>query len=454
MSIVDINEFILSLEKDLDLFNLEIEGIYFWKLLRAGLRNRISIKIGALGVGHTGNSQRAIDKLKVLPGLFINSYIHGFCSRRSRVDTLVIQHPRKLNIGNEFIDIYTEPVIKTLRQGGDKFEIVDHPMLRKHFNRPSRERSYLEHEYIGSYIYSRFNRIKLDSSTRDLLRDIENRITEKFSIKIGLISRTQNLVNKFKREEAIYLKALKRRRVKKLYLVVSYGKEAIISACNRLNIRVIEVQHGVMSPYHLGYHFPGSTKIPYFPNEFQAFGEFWRDSVAIPLATESIPVTGYSYLNSQLEEFSSLKKIDNRVLFISQGVIGDRLSKIALDYALENSSMEVIYKLHPGEYDRWREEYSHLNDLPVNLKVIDNNETGLYQLFGEAKYVVGVFSTALYEALAMGCITVVCNLPGYEYLTPLIEDKLVGFLDTETENLKDIIVNLDTREVEKGYFFY
>ena len=40
---------------------------------------------------------------------------------------------------------------------------------------------------------------------------------------------------------------------------------------------------------------------------------------------------------------------------------------------------------------------------------------------GQARYQVGVFSTAVYEGLALGCVTLLVDLPGLEYMLPLIE---------------------------------
>ena len=42
-------------------------------------------------------------------------------------------------------------------------------------------------------------------------------------------------------------------------------------------------------------------------------------------------------------------------------------------------------------------------------------------LLASASYQVGVATTALFEGMVLGCRTVVAQLPGHEYLLPVVE---------------------------------
>lgn len=109
------------------------------------------------------------------------------------------------------------------------------------------------------------------------------------------------------------------------------------------------------------------------------------------------------------------------MLFISQGTIGEQLSKFAIEVQqAPEIDHDIVYKLHPDEYDRWEDEYPWLVD--SGFKVIDSSEPPLYELFAESSAQVGVGSTAVYEGLAFGLETFVYECSGSKVLQPLVEE--------------------------------
>src|SRR5699024_2275823 len=114
-------------------------------------------------------------------------------------------------------------------------------------------------------------------------------------------------------------------------------------------------------------------------------------------------------------------KKKKQILFISQGTIGKELAKLALNISRNMPDYHFIFKLHPGEFDRWRSEYTELSTAAKfeNFEVIDNNKINLYRFLAESDYQIGVYSTAIFEGLTLGCKTVLFNLPGIEYMKDL-----------------------------------
>ncbi len=51
--------------------------------------------------------------------------------------------------------------------------------------------------------------------------------------------------------------AKRRHGIKTVYVVVAYFHQHIVGAARDLGIRVVELQHGAISPFHLGYSYPG-----------------------------------------------------------------------------------------------------------------------------------------------------------------------------------------------------
>ena len=242
-----------------------------------------------------------------------------------------------------------------------------------------------------------------------------------------------------------YKKLLKRLRPKALLVVVSYSHSIapLIAAAKSLAVPTIEMQHGTFSPYHLGYHFPNLDEHPYFCDYFFSFGSFWHNMASLPLADEKLITFGFPHLNEQLLKANVQDKAitnvesnkSESILFLSQGVIGEELAKYAVACAQAQLPWRLRYKLHPSEYNTWRNDYPNLAaQADVNLiEVIDHHRFNLYDLMREAHYQVGVFSTAVYEGMALGCKTLLVDLPGLEYMSALIEQDLAEKLHSPQE---------------------
>jgi hypothetical protein len=137
------------------------------------------------------------------------------------------------------------------------------------------------------------------------------------------------------------------------------------------------------------------------------------------------------------------------VAFISQGTIGADLSRVAVETA-ERLDRDVVYKLHPGERDRWKRDYPWLSGSEV--RVVDGSDVALYDLFERVPDVVGVNSTALYEALAFGVKVYVLPFAGACAMDQLVSvggarrtddvDKLVETLGARSETDPEVLDRL------------
>jgi hypothetical protein len=221
---------------------------------------------------------------------------------------------------------------------------------------------------------------------------------------------------------------------KNIFMVCSYGKEPIVMAAKRLRIPVVELQHGVVTNYHLGYSVaPGQHKLS-FPDYFLTFGDYWVNSVNYSIDDNNIIPIGYPYFTREIQNYRGVEK-KNQIIFISQGTIGKKLSELAIKFAHEvNSSVEVVYKLHPGEYDRWKIEYKGLFESQEHgvLSVIDGEYPSLYQLLAESTWQVGVNSTVLFEGLGLKCRTIIVELPGHEHMDQLILENKALLIKPDT----------------------
>ena len=255
-----------------------------------------------------------------------------------------------------------------------------------------------------------------------------------------------------------YVDLFKKRNPKMIFVVVAYENHAIVAAAKHVGIEVIELQHGTITDYHLGYSYPEKTRlngdIPYFPDKILSFGDYWMNEDTSPIPMDNVIPIGFSYFEEQSKDFIGLDAVENQILFISQGVIGKYLSQLAFEFAKTQRDLKIIYKLHPGEYETWKENYPQLVEASSfdNFEVIDNSEIPLYNLLAKSNCQVGAFSTAIYEGLMFNCKTFILDVPGIEYLDDLIDGKYVFKIG----NADDLIDNLDDFKptyYDKDFFF-
>ncbi|MCW1713949.1 MULTISPECIES: hypothetical protein [Synergistaceae] len=301
-------------------------------------------------------------------------------------------------------------------------------------------------------LYKIFKKIDLTQDEINNIKKIEKEIYFRLNVNIDLMKIIIDSVLKFKYDYLYYNKLFLKSKLKYVFLICSYGLEALIFAAQVNKIKVIEIQHGTMSDEHLGYNY-NLRKVRYFPDMIFLFGKYWDDITNIPLDNNNKIYYGYPYLDSQLKKISKIKKNKNKIIFISQGIIGIQLSQIAYEFALNNSEFLIDYKLHPSEINIWESIYPQLKTASKlsNFNIINDNQINTYELLAKSEFQVGVNSTLLYEGLAMNLKTILINLPGIEYMKVLIENNYV-MLANNSSDILNCIHKSEGLKFNKKYF--
>lgn len=285
---------------------------------------------------------------------------------------------------------------------------------------------------------------QFNATELDQIDYIEDQIEEEFKVKLDLTEQVRYKLEIRRPLHRLYQQMLRRIDPKLVLLVVSYGRETFIESCSEMDIPVAELQHGIIHPKHLGYTYPGTRDKITFPDYLLVWGDYWKTQATFPIPDDRVLTVGYPYLERSINQYESTSS-QEQIVFISQGTIGEELSKFAVEVDRHSEiDHDIVYKLHPGEYDRWQDEYPWL--VNANFEVIDGSEPPLYELFSESSVQVGVYSTAIYEGLAFDLETYVYDCAGPNVLEPLIEegsaeliasvDELVAALGTEKNSFK------------------
>ena len=439
MSIKTIIEIIFQIEEEMDLFNKQIGGVYFWELIRFNVIGDIAKITGLYGQAHTElekDMQYFIKKIiNASKNIF---YKNPFLVPKS--DLLFIGHPRrKLLEDGLWWDVYCDPIIEYLKNTQNCL-LFENSYLDSHLT-PARTKQirHLDLPHTAGITASKAMLAAdgLKNNEKSTIKELEEQLQKKFHISISLGKLITAKLNARKTMAPIYAFLLKKVSPKAVVLVVSYGHEVFIETCKNLKIPTIELQHGTISRYHAAYSFPGYKAMKRcFPDYFLSFGDYWKKLVDFPLPDEKIYSVGYPFFEMETGKYCKCPKQD-QITFISQGTIGDKLSKFAVELkARQDLQMDIVYKLHPGEYARWKQEYPWL--VNAGVRVIDDESEQLYKLLAQTKVLIGVYSTVVYEGLGMGLRTFLVDLPGIEYMNELIASRAAVKVSSVDELLQQL----------------
>lgn len=451
MSLKTFFEAFLQLEEDLDLFNQKIDNVYFWERIRFPVYMYLMESTGIAGQSHTRLERTFANigrkSLLALKNIFCKN---PYCVPQAEL--LFLGSPRrKLLDDGKWWDIYCDPIIEFL---DNTYVYLETDYLNRHFTPAKTPRIwYFDFPLFLAAVKQELGigAISLKSQDVLLLQKIENQLEQRFGIRVDLQQQVIRNLRLRKSTLPVYKRILEKANPKLVILVESCGKETFIEACKEAHIAVVELQHGVTGKYNPCHSFPGPGRLKRtYPDYLFIFGDFWKEDIQYPIGLDRVYSIGYPYLEREASKYLGVEKQD-QLLFISQGTVGEKLSHFAVELSKRKDfPFTIVYKLHPGEYARWRSEYPWL--LGTNIRVIDSDDVPLYQLFAESKIQVGLNSTAIYEGLYFGLKTILLDLPGVEYMDRLIEQQIARLVSSVDE-IVETIQQQRFAEVDTGYFF-
>lgn len=452
-SVREVVNFIEKIERELSLLNYKIDGVYFWKLIRFPIFDKILANDSVMNNSFNHKKINIYFFMQILKQE-INIVSKDALKYAKKSDILIMKSPRKTRYDNQFRDIYTYFIERELRKNTDlKVETFEIGIQNQEILKDNNSKFAMESRIIQK-IKQKKLKVNINKAEKELLMKIQQSILLEYGLEIYIENFVDKVIRSFKVKQNYYKKLFLKTKPKTIFLVCSYGNEAMISAAQDLNIKVVEIQHGTMSKYHVGYDFGDMKKIPYFPDELLLFGEYWKEITDIPLQSQNIKVIGYPYLGEQLKNYKDVEKQKNTLIFLSQPTIARPLIEIALNFAKKNEKYKIIYKLHPNEYSIWKKDYPKLLEAIKlnNFVLVDDQKKNLHELLSYGEYQIGVYSTAIYEGLELGCKTVLIDLPGLEEVEFLIDQKLALLVKNENELLESIN-NFNAEYYKRGFVF-
>lgn len=438
-----------AFEHDLDVFSLHIHGIPVWERIRLPIAVELKQKSGVYDT-RTGQHSNSPARYRAALSLFLENTVsrNPYLSRSH--DVLVWGHQRRKHHDDGYWwDIYCDPIYAGLDLDYVHYE-VEHQFDHHQPAKTERLR-YIDFIKFGTALLQKagVGTINLPDAATERLATMERELESRFEAPVELQQRVRKLVSRERVAGRFYDCLLRRVDPEVALLVVGYGKEGFIAACQRNDVPVVELQHGVLNEYHYGYDYPIDQSKEAFPDYIFTFGRHWKEVATFPIPDDHVIPVGYPYLELQRAAVGGTAPRD-QLLFISSGYsVGKHLSRIAVDVAAELES-RVVYKLHPNEYEDWQERYPWLVD--GDLEVVDTDSPSAYELYAQSTQQVGVASTAVFEGMTFGLPTFVVALPGVEYFKTSIERGEVTLVETADE-LLDALAAEPTAPADTSRYF-
>ena len=437
----------LEIEKKYDLNNCEIDGIRYWNYIRWEMFRDEVIPDSIINTSSV--YKRNINRFRELYYILKRGRI------RKNIDVLFFAHERRVRNGKFYECVYTEELSKVYKNSST-FEM---PYNERHF-RPvnTHDLIYLDRYNTKANILYRFYNSfarsiieKIIAEAKSQLRVALQEINHKYGCSIDenrWYEQIAFVIIKHRTLYKNYYRLIQKLSPKVIIEVVPYSFERMLinEIAKIQNIPTVELQHGIINDTHLAYKYPDNVGIPQFPDKIFVFSDYEKERLILPpISSEEVIVTGFPFFEAKVK---ALKKnnehnmVDSRktILFISQPTLGDSLIKLAIDLSKRTGNYRIIYKLHPSEYDDWRENSSEL--INSGIEIIDNNEKSIYSYFAESDVQIGVYSTAIYEGLGFGLLTLIYKVGPYDVMKTLVDNGYANFV----ESADDVIEYIDNKK--------
>jgi hypothetical protein len=409
-----------AIEAEIDLFDVTVDDVSVWERLRWRVFRSVLEQRGILNQSQTrkDGDSKFRQRLAMLGALGRNLVVRNpFVVGHH--DVMVIGHQRrKQQPDGTWIDIYCDPIYDSADLDYVHFE----PLYgNTHFTPAVTDRlRYLDLiEVCGKLLENTVASVTLDEDEAETLNEASRTLSTRLDCEIDLRSRVEDVLSRRRATLGLYDRLIERVDPAVAVVLSALGRKTLIEALKRRSVPVVELQHGtgLQTKYELGHSLPSGRNYKTYPDYIFVWGEFWKNVSNLPIDGDRVYVTGYPYMEQQYEQYADAETAD-QVLFISQGQYTHVLPEYAIELARRQSAYDIVYKVHPGDYGKWRASSPELADSPV--RVVEE-EVPLYQLFAESSKQVGVSSTALFEGLRFGLDTYLVDLPGIEYMFSLFE---------------------------------
>jgi len=231
----------------------------------------------------------------------------------------------------------------------------------------------------------------------------------------------------------IYNLLFKFLKVKKAYVVSAYTNTEIIAALKKRNIKVIEIQHGIIGEMHRGYNYKVKSSLLPTPDKILVYDDFWKRELidAGYFNEDQIEICG-KYQYSELKDIQIFDK--PFIVFTGQGIKQNEIKKFfknAEEY-LKKKDIYLIYLPHPAEENIFKIDSEY-------VKIIKNKEYLTEQYIKSALAHISIYSSCHFDAI---------YFHGKTYVFDVMEDNIMNYYKNKYPEKVIFIRNIEELDSE------
>jgi hypothetical protein len=349
--------------------------------------------------------------------LIYNALRFGYKMLFASGDNVIITCSRSLNSNGKYFDKSALPIIETLAGNC----IVVEPVLGK--------KTVYNYLYDFSCVFRRFYRAKpLPFEYYSKFNDALVKHLQKNLISYEEVNRIYHV---FQSDYKFYKTLFRRMNTKKLFVATGNPK-AILLAAKALGIKTYLLQHAGIEFDEIDYSYPegiSTNSNILFTDSLLTLGEYWCRGINVP--AKRIISLGNDFFYSKPSDIC-----DGSILIISTIVHGDELKTLTKQLAASRPDLNLIYKLHPNEY-QFNDDYTHYFKSHTNVTIL-TDQIDISKLIARSQLVVLIVSAVLYEALNQNKKVAVYKKINYKRQLHLVGLPNMYFIDA-AEEVSDIL---------------
>lgn len=388
-----------EIESRYQLFELDYNGITYWKYARYYLYRVLLNKLYGIQTPwlYQENMHR-IPKYSYPFQRFTDRIFHNV-NIGCKKDILLFTFNRRVKKGRKYVSPVTDEITLHLQQSCCVVESPIHGGYYRPTPIPNIKYFDVWNDVGKEQNYRPISRGEL---RRELLTIFEQEFDIVFTSeekKILLIN--VNYFIMYRRElMANYKKLISKICPKLVFLTQSYIGEWVVltETLQEMGIPSVEILHGYVDDNYVPYNYASIGLHHALPDYILAYSQIQKDTVNWGIPKDNILVVGYPEGEKRARELMAARKEKGSkkvITFISSmmKIMGEYVRIIAENVDLEE--YEILFKLHPNEYQNWEENYPKI---PESVKIIDNNDRDIHYFLSISDAVIGINSTALFEA--------------------------------------------------------
>jgi len=402
-----------EIERKYSLYDITIDNIYFWELIRASLFETILENIGVLNKHFTkkstSNKKESIHVKKSLWDI-------------PDCDKLIFEFPRK----NE-IDYRTLALQKEFPEA----MVLEYPQEYGYSDKVYELESniYPIEEYLNHYKEYKAI-INLSSYDKERIKWLKKVFKNEIGLNIEFSQFIDERIKKYKKEFSFFDQFFKEKDIQEILIPSSYWSAGIIAAAKKNNIVASDIQYALISKYHPSFAFLENYR-NYNANRIYLWSKYWNIK-EVPF-DKSI-VKSNNYFKEKCEAMHIMPNMENKydIAFVSQSRIGEKILAFAYKFAKKNRKKSIIFCPHPDEDLVSYENY----DKFINLKNVKISYNETLKDIADSQTIITVYSTTAFEALALEKNVFILKINGYEILEKEISKKFIRIISNiqELEN--------------------